>query len=520
MAEQDEVNADAFAMINQFMKGGEGGLAPASQNGHNGASAAAASETVPYHRTKAEGGFFEPGELGSAPKATPSAPSGGTITHHVPETAQEARELEEKVVDKRLVGEDTAKVRVDRAAGLEHLQAVSDWDQLNLSPELLKGIYEKNFIRPSKIQEAALPLILGSDTNMIGQAQNGSGKTATFALAMLAKVDPGMRCTQAIVISPTRELAIQNAMVTKELGKHTGISIFALIPDIPKEQFTQQNINSQILSGTPGKLEDLVFKRKRIDTAGMKMLVVDEADVLISPANGRMHESVQNCRKMMHQNVQVLLFSATFATEEIRKWAMQMAPAANKIIVQKEELTLTNISQRFKQTEDKFSYLTEIYECMGIGQSVIFVNRREEAFALAKRLQGDGHPVTLICGTQTRGEEKMDAKLRDQVLAEFRAGESKILIATDVLARGIDVPAVTLVVNYDLPQRGGGVEMATYIHRIGRTGRFGAKGVAVNLVTQREMAALDSIRSYYQCEITEMPPSVEAFEEELKNLRK
>merc|ERR1712050_558907 len=170
----------------------------------------------------------------------------------------------------------------------------------------------------------------------------------------------------------------------------------------------------------------------------------------------------------------------------------------------------------------KAAQLSDLYGAMNIGQSIVFVNTRAMAFDLAKMMKADGHAVSLICGTQKTGPEKVDVAYRDHVMSEFRGGVTKVLIATDVLARGIDVPAVTLVVNYELPVaygRRGEPDCETYMHRIGRTGRFGLKGVAVNIIASHERTLLSSIQSYYRCSIMQLSGDCEEMEGLLRNLR-
>merc|ERR1711865_1275979 len=194
------------------------------------------------------------------------------------------------------------------------------------------------------------------------------------------------------------------------------------------------------------------------------------------------------------------------------------------ITVQKEDLTLNTITQTFidvgNDPKNKARQLSDLYGAMNIGQSIIFVNTRNMAFELAKMMKAEGHGVSLICGTQKTGPEKVDVGFRDQVMSEFRSGVTRVLIATDVLARGIDVPAVTLVVNYELPMGfNRKPECETYIHRIGRTGRFGLRGVAVNLITHQEKGALDEIRQFYKCEMKQLGGDMEEMEALLKDLR-
>lgn len=230
-------------------------------------------------------------------------------------------------------------------------------------------------------------------------------------------------------------------------------------------------------------------------------------------------------RSLLPQELQVLLFSATWP-EHVDKFAKSLTNhKATRIEVKKEDLTLTTITQTYIDVGDKsrkFQQLSDLYGALNVGQSIIFVNTRHAAFELAKLLKAESHTVSLICGTQKTGPEKIDESSRDKIMTEFRAGVTKVLIATDVLARGIDVPAVTLVVNYDLPMsyhQRGEVDMETYMHRIGRTGRFGLRGIAVNLVTAQEAPNVDAIRNFYRCTIDKLSGDCEEMEALLKGLR-
>eukprot|EP00928_Gymnodinium_smaydae_P023966 TRINITY_DN1955_c0_g5_i1.p2 TRINITY_DN1955_c0_g5~~TRINITY_DN1955_c0_g5_i1.p2 ORF type:complete len:242 (+),score=67.72 TRINITY_DN1955_c0_g5_i1:721-1446(+) len=237
-----------------------------------------------------------------------------------------------------------------------------------------------------------------------------------------------------------------------------------------------------------------------------------------------MGKQVMQIRNMLREQLQILLFSATFP-ERVKSFAENMVPNPNRITVQKEALTLDTITQTFIKVgggfKGKQQQLSDLYAALNVGQSIIFVGSRQSAFSLAKGMRDEGHAVSLICGTQKTGAERIDEAYRDKIMSEFRSGVTRVLIATDILARGIDVPAVTLVVNFDLPMvyHGTGVNFETYMHRIGRTGRFGLKGIAVNLVADRELPMLDTIKDFYKCSIQQLGGDVEEMAEMLKDLR-
>ncbi|AFZ80564.1 DEAD box ATP-dependent RNA helicase family member protein [Theileria equi strain WA] len=410
--------------------------------------------------------------------------------------------------------------------GVEHTDSDLQWSQLALSPDLLRALQHVGFAKPSRIQQCALPLMLGSTRNIIAQAKNGSGKTATFSLAMLSKVDLNVPYIQAICLCPTRELATQNLQVIQKLGQFTQIKTFLGVPQCQPYDETNRY---QLYVGTPGKTKEF-FQKRIINTMYITMFVLDEADELINQENN-MGPQVVQIRRMFRQPVQIVLFSATFS-DSVYEFATRIAPNAHVIQVKREQLTLDCIDQRYmlcNDDEDKFKKLCEIYASMIVGQSVIFVNTKDSAFKLSQRMRDNGHAVSLLCGTlaPNAGPNSMTPEIRDRIMSEFKDGETKVLICTDVLARGIDVPQVTLVVNYDLPLLYSGTRataakaicMETYLHRIGRTGRFGVRGMAINMITVNEMALIDTIKTFYNCNVENLDCDPEAIEEMVRNFR-
>lgn len=461
--------------------------------------------------------FLLGGSAANAEEALIPRPPGFEEGPAVPSTAVEI--VPRRPLNNGLVGETKATVIVEQEDPTASYLAATSWDELNLPKEILDGIFEMGFVKPSKIQEWTLPIALKGG-NIIGQAQNGSGKTVAFSLAMLLAVDCGNRCPQALCICPTRELAAQNHDVISKLGKFTGIQLYLAVP---KEERPPRKVDAEVVVGTPGKLQDLIKKRV-IESRGFRIFVLDEADVMIDEEN-MMGPQVLSIRNMLPQDLQVLFFSATWP-DHVERFAKTIVPRANTIKVQKEDLTLTTITQTFidvgNDGSKKAQQLSDLYGALNVGQSIIFVNTRIGAFELAKMMKQEGHAVSLICGTQKTGPERVDVAYRDKVMTEFRNGVTKVLISTDVLSRGIDVPAVTLVVNYELPLhmgRRGEPDHETYMHRIGRTGRFGLKGVAVNLVCSKDKPMLEKIKSFYKCSMTQLSGDCEEIESLLKGLR-
>ncbi|ANQ10269.1 DEAD-box RNA helicase [Plasmodium coatneyi] len=400
------------------------------------------------------------------------------------------------------------------------------WEELNIDNDLIQILTYLKFFAPSKIQGLALPYILNSNRNLIAQAQNGSGKTLTFVISMLSKINRNEGTLQAMCICPTRELAQQNYDVVGKFTKYLTVKVFLAVPLCDRYD---KNAGFQIYVGTPGKTLDLL-KRRFVDTKNVTIFVLDEADDLIDIKNN-MSSQVENIKRFLPKQCQILLFSATY-NEEVRSFADRFAPKASKISVRQEDLTLKCVKQYYLLTENeeqKYYYLSELYCSMSIAQCVIFVNSKVSAYNLYQFMTERGHNVTLICADSvisrfTRNQVQkanvlgMDPKTRDTLMSDFKSGVSKVLICTDLLSRGIDVPTISLVINFDLPYVFHGrisenygnhfsnkkVNMETYIHRIGRTGRFGTKGMAINFVNKNQLVHIKQIEQYYQCVISDL----------------
>lgn len=374
------------------------------------------------------------------------------------------------------------------------------FEDLDLPTDLLKGLYlEMHFERPSRIQALTLPMILDKrHQGMIAQAHNGSGKTTCFVLAMLSRVDPTKPQPQALCICPTRELVIQNLQVLRQMAKYTGITSTSTASDGGESGVRRSKVTEQVVIGTHGTLHTWVGRRQ-LPLEDLQILVFDEADEMLK-GQGFASDStrvINQIRKEAPQ-IQILLFSATF-DEQVKRFAEKTVPNANRVFIPKEDLSLDVIKQ-YKvvcpSKAEKTGVLKEMIfpVCEKLGQTIIFVRTRDTASKLHTELEADGHKCTSIQGG-------MEHSARDRVIEEFRSGTTKILISTDVLARGFDVTQVTLVVNYDVPverdQRRAAFE--TYLHRIGRSGRFGRKGAAFNLISgDQEAGLLQSISDYFQ----------------------
>jgi len=373
-------------------------------------------------------------------------------------------------------------------------QVVDTFDQMGLKDELLRGIYAYGFEKPSAIQQRAIvPCCQQKD--VIAQAQSGTGKTATFAVAILQQIDPALKECQALVLAPTRELAQQIQKVIVALGDYMNVNVHACIGGTNvREDMRRLDVGTQVIVGTPGRVNDMI-ERRTLRTNKIKLFVLDEADEMLSRG---FKDQIYDVFKYMPPQIQVVLLSATMPAEVLDVTKRFMRDPV-RILVKKEELTLEGIRQFyvFVDKEDwKLDTLCDLYETVSITQAVIFCNTRRKVDWLMDQLTKKKFTVSAMHGD-------MDQAQRDMIMREFRSGSSRVLITTDLLARGIDVQSVSLVINYDLPSN-----RENYIHRIGRSGRFGRKGVAINFVTEEDKRTLKDIEQFYNTTIDEMPMNV------------
>jgi len=382
------------------------------------------------------------------------------------------------------------------------LYSVSSFEKLGLKQSIVEGLLALNFKKPSKIQEKALPLMLSDPPrNMIAQSQSGTGKTAAFVVTMLSRVDFNQPTTpQALALAPSRELARQIQGVIQSIGQFcTNLTVEAAIPGAISRE---TGVKANVVVGTPGTVMDLI-RRRQFDVSQVRLLVIDEADNMLDQQG--MGEQSMRVKNMLPRNIQVLLFSATFP-DMVMKYAETFAPRANQMRLRHQELTVKGISQMYMDCpseQDKYEVLCKLYGLMTIGSSVIFVKTRESANEIQRRMEADGHRVSALHGA-------FEGQNRDALLDDFRIGKSKVLITTNVLARGIDVSSVTMVINYDIPMKGPGdrePDAETYLHRIGRTGRFGRVGVSISFVYDRKsFNALSQIANHYEIDLIQLDP--------------
>jgi len=373
-------------------------------------------------------------------------------------------------------------------------QVIESFDDMNLKEELLRGIYAYGFERPSAIQQRAIvPVIKGHD--VIAQAQSGTGKTATFAIAILQRIDMSLREPQALILAPTRELAQQIQKVVIALWDYLEVQCHATIGGtLVREDIRILESGVHIVVGTPGRVYDMA-SRGSFQTKHVKMFVLDEADEMLSRG---FKDQIYEVFQLVPSGVQVVLLSATMPGDVLEVTKKFMRDPI-RILVKRDELTLEGIKQFYiavEREEHKLGTLCDLYDTLTITQAVIFSNTRRKVDWLTEKMQSQNFTVSAMHGD-------MDQKGRDIIMREFRTGSSRVLITTDLLARGIDVQQVSLVINYDLP-----TNKENYIHRIGRGGRFGRKGVAINFVTTEDVRMLREIEQFYHTQIEEMPTDV------------
>jgi len=391
-------------------------------------------------------------------------------------------------------GAVSADAEIEGLIESNYHKVVSTFDDMDLKEPLLRGIYAYGFEKPSAIQQRAImPCIEGHD--VIAQAQSGTGKTATFSISILQRIDTKINSTQALILAPTRELAQQIQKVVLALGDYMDVQCHACIGGtVIRDDVRKLQSGVHIIVGTPGRVYDMI-NRRVIDVKSIKMFVLDESDEMLSRG---FKDQIYDIFRNLDSSIQVVLLSATMPAEvlEVTKKFMR---DPKTILVKKEELTLEGIKQFFvnvSREEWKLDTLCDLYETLTITQAVIFCNTRRKVDWLTEKMHAKDFTVSAMHGD-------MEQKERDVIMREFRSGSSRVLITTDLLARGIDVQQVSLVINFDLP-----TNRENYIHRIGRGGRFGRKGVAINFVTDEDHRQLLDIEEHYRTSIVQMPMNV------------
>ena len=371
------------------------------------------------------------------------------------------------------------------------------FDNLKLNEKLLRGIYSYGFEEPSHIQSLSIPII-NNKKDLVAQAQSGTGKTGAYTIGCLNNINKEERTIQLLIILPTRELVFQVFDVFQDLSKYMELSIIKVIGGTNvSECKSDLRKDPHIVIGTPGRILDMIIQ-KCLYTDKIKMVVLDEADEILSTG---FSESLYNIIKSVPVKSNILLFSATMP-EEILTLTNKILNKPEKILINKEELTLEGIKQFYiniKFNDWKLEVIKDLYDTINILQCIIYFNSKNKLNDIYHKLINDNYPVSYIHGDLTSVERK-------KTMDDFKNGKSRILLSTDLLSRGIDIQQLSLVINFDLP-----VSKEIYIHRIGRSGRYGRKGVSINLITERDIDYMSEISQFYDTKIVEMPNNISDF---------
>jgi len=376
---------------------------------------------------------------------------------------------------------------------------ISSWEdeKLNLKNDLLRGIYAYGFEQPSSIQKKAIYSFIygrgGKKVDFIAQAQSGTGKTGTFVVGALQLLDENNNDPQVLILAPTHELSRQIKGVVDQLGHYMKIKSMLLVGGVSIDENKKElyENNPQIIVGTPGRVQDMI-RRGILQTKKIKLLVLDEADEILSSG---FKEQMGKILQFMPETIQIGLFSATLS-DELLEISNTFMEHPIKILVKKNELTLQGIAQYFINLNDdsgKYDTLKDIFSSLTISQSIIYCNSTRRVDDLEEAMLEDNFPVKKIHG-------KMTSEERKRTNDEFKSGSCRVLISSDLFARGIDVQQVSMVINFDIPK-----SEHTYLHRIGRSGRWGRKGIAINFQTKYDLQKLKHFEEYYNTQIMEMP---------------
>ena len=375
----------------------------------------------------------------------------------------------------------------------EHIDEIKTWDELNLKNGLLRGIYANGFENPSEIQKKAiLPIINKND--VIAQAQSGTGKTGAFTISALQITDVSMDELQSLIIAPTQELARQIHNVVNKLGSFMdGLRTQLLVggTSVQGDIDRLRNAPPHIVVGCSGRIFDMI-KRRHLNLSTVRLFILDEADEMLSQG---FKDQIYNIFQYLNNKVHVAIFSATLP-REVMQLTDKFMQSPLHITMKREELSLDGIEQYYLAMytdNEKFEMLKKMFEQLTISQTIIYTNNVKRVSDLYEAMKRDGFPVCCIHSSMEKNE-------RSAALDEFRAGKYRVLISSNVTARGIDIQQVGTVINFDIPKC-----VHTYLHRIGRSGRWGRKGLAINFVTEGDIHLMKHIESHYSITIKEFP---------------
>jgi len=366
---------------------------------------------------------------------------------------------------------------------------IENFEDLPLTPEVMKGIEELGFSNLFPIQaQAIIPLLEGKD--VIGQAQTGTGKTAAFGIPMVERVNPNIKRVQGLVLAPTRELAIQVAQRISRFSRYSSLKVLPVYGgESISKQIRELERGVHIVVGTPGRLIDHL-KRGTLNLSSTKVVVLDEADRMLDMG---FIDDINYILSRVPENRQLSLFSATI-DQSVMNVCHRYMKNPEKILVSKDEIALTQLNQYYMvvNSRNKLEYLLDILKHNNMGKAIIFCNTRRGTDWLAYKLNTHGYDAKSLHGGFTQAQ-------RDHVSNSFRNGKLKLLIATDVAARGLDIQGISHIINYDVP-----LDALVYFHRIGRTARMGNDGTAITLVGYGEIPELNKIKTLTKTNIEEL----------------
>ncbi len=372
---------------------------------------------------------------------------------------------------------------------------LNSWDDLDCDMNLLRGIYAYGFEQPSSIQKKAIPSML-KNKDIIAQAQSGTGKTGAFTIGTLGQINIKSKSIQGIILSPTRELSKQIYDVLSNIGKMmSGLRLQLLVGGTSiEDDVNELKKIPHIVVGCPGRINDML-RRKKMNVSTVKVMVLDEADEMLSKG---FKEQIYNIfYQLNEETVQIALFSATLSSD-LLEMSKKLLREPEKILVKSDALTLEGISQYYVLLDDeKSKYLTlkDLYSSINVSQCIIYCNSLRRVIDLYDNMREEGYPVCCLHSEQDREERELSYK-------EFKSGKYRVLISTNITARGIDIQQVSTVINYDIPK-----DTHTYLHRIGRSGRWGRKGVGINFISNKDIKKLREIEKYYNTQIDALPES-------------
>jgi translation initiation factor 4A len=372
---------------------------------------------------------------------------------------------------------------------------ITGWEDCVKNENLLRGIYAYGFENPSPIQAKAIyPMTCKRD--VIAQAQSGTGKTGAFTIGSLSLIDPTLNKTQAILMAPTHELASQTTVVCNSISSHMNICVKKFVGGTPVME-DRRSIDEQtphVVVGCPGRIFDLI-RRGFIDARNVRIFVVDEADEMLSKG---FKDQIQSIFQWLPNDVQVGIFSATL-TREVMELTPKFMRDPVEITMTADKLTLEGIRQYYiacDYDDDKFDALKKLFRLISINQCIIYCNSVNRVSQLCQAMHSEGFAVDCIHRNMSKVE-------REDAFRNFRSGRTRFLVSSNITARGIDVQQVSVVINFDITP-----DPHTYLHRIGRSGRWGRKGTAINFVTQRDTQIMRDIENYYRIRIEPLPENV------------